>query len=139
MGGYCSNEILVNLIKYNLKKITTYLQPSNPSLAIREGAVLFGIEPSTINIRKAKYTIGKEVAAEWNDKVHSEKGKKFYSEYYKKFFCRGCFIKFIEVNQNLNYGEKISHIEYLDNWINQKKTDQSDIHNSCSCLRPSCP
>ena len=31
VGGYCSNEILVNLIKNNLKKITTYLQPSNPS------------------------------------------------------------------------------------------------------------
>ena len=55
VGGYCSNEILVNLIKNNLKKITTYLQPSNPSLAIMEGAVLFGIEPSTINIRKAIY------------------------------------------------------------------------------------
>ena len=31
VGGYCSNEIIVNLIKNNLKKITTYLQPSNPS------------------------------------------------------------------------------------------------------------
>ena len=55
VGGYCSNEILVNLIKHNLEKVNTYLQPSNPSLAIMEGAVIFGIEPSIINIRKAKF------------------------------------------------------------------------------------
>ena len=60
VGGYCSNEILLKLIKSGLNKITTFLKPSNPSLAIMEGAVLFGIEPSTINIRKSKYTIGQE-------------------------------------------------------------------------------
>jgi hydrogenase maturation factor HypF (carbamoyltransferase family) len=59
VGGYCSNEILTNLIKAGLNKVTTYLQPSNPILAIMEGAVLFGIQPSIINVRKAKYTIGK--------------------------------------------------------------------------------
>ena len=114
VGGYCSNEIIVNLIKNNLKKINMCLKPSNPSLAIMEGAVLFGIKPSIINIRKAKYTLGKSANLEWNDEIHSEKGKKFFSEYYKKFYCRDCFIKYIEINQNLNYGEKISHIEYLD-------------------------
>ena len=62
VGGYCSNEILLKLIKdYLSHKITTYLQPSNPSLAIMEGAVLFGIEPSIVNVRKAKYTIGKKI------------------------------------------------------------------------------
>ena len=30
VGGYCSNEILLKLIKSGLNKITTYLQPSNP-------------------------------------------------------------------------------------------------------------
>jgi len=46
VGGYCSNELLIGLIKNNLNNINTYLQPSNPILAIMEGAVLFGIEPS---------------------------------------------------------------------------------------------
>ena len=114
VGGYCSNEIIVNLIKNNLKKINMCLKPSNPSLAIMEGAVLFGIEPSMINIRKAKYTIGVDADKEWNDKIHSEKGKKFFSEYYKKFFCEDCFSKYIEINQNLNYGDKISKISHIE-------------------------
>jgi len=80
VGGYCSNEILVNLIKNNLKKVNVFLQPSNPSLAIMEGAVLFGIEPSTINMRKAKYTIGDDASLPWYHgmiKIIQEKEKNF--------------------------------------------------------------
>ena len=109
VGGYCANEILLKLIKNGLNKITTYLQPSNPSLAIMEGAVLFGIQPSTINVRKAKYTIGSDFSKEWNDKLHSEKGKKFFVEELGKWFCHDCFYKFIEINQSLKYGEEIYH------------------------------
>ena len=109
VGGYCYNEIVVNLIKNNLKKIKVCLQPSNPSLAIMEGAVLFGIEPSSISIRKAKYTIGKKSAIPWNDKKHSGKGEKFYVESMKAWFCKDCFEKFIEKDQNIKYEESISH------------------------------
>ena len=101
VGGYCSNEILVNLIKNNLKKVNVFLQPSNPSLSIMEGAVLFGIEPSTINMRKAKYTIGDEVNYPWDDKMHSGKGEKFFNEDMNEWYCKKCFCKFIEINQNL--------------------------------------
>ena len=110
VGGYCSNEIIVKLIKNGLNKITTYLQPSNPSLAIMEGAVLFGIQPSTINTRKAKYTIGKRINAIWNDKKHSGKGEKYFDKDIQKYFCKNCFDKFIEINQNLKYEQEFFHI-----------------------------
>ena len=119
VGGYCYNEILIKLIKNGLNKITTYLQPSNPSLAIMEGAVLFGIQPSTINIRKAKYTIGKKLNIEWNDEIHSVKGEKYFNEEKQKFYCRKCFQKFIEINQSLKYGEEISHLSSIT--YNKKK------------------
>ena len=109
VGGYCSNEILLQLIKKNLKKITTYLQPSEPHLAIMKGAVIFGIEPSNISIRKAKYTIGLEVEETWEDKRHSPKGKKFFNKDENSWFCSNCFLKFIEINQNLKYEEVVFH------------------------------
>ena len=115
VGGYCYNEILIQLIKNNLNKIKVYLQPSNPSLAIMEGAVLFGIEPSKINIRKAKYTIGKKVNMEWDNEIHSEKGKKYFDKDDKKWYCYDCFDKFIEINQNLKYGEEISSKSSISN------------------------
>ena len=121
VGGYCSNEILVNLIKNNLKKVKVFLQPSNPSLAIMEGAVLFGIEPSTINMRKAKYTIGDDASLPWDDKNHSGKGEKFFNEDMNKWYCKKCFIKYIEINQNLKYEETISKEYFI--FKNQKNVE----------------
>ena len=109
VGGYCSNEILIKLIKNGLKNITIYLQPSNPSLAIMDGAVLFGIDPSTINVRKAKYTIGEMVNEVWNEKIHSKKGKKYLNEEIQEYYCRDCFRKYIEINQSVNYEEEFSN------------------------------
>ena len=121
VGGYCSNEILVNLIKNNLKKVKVFLQPSNPSLAIMEGAVLFGIEPSTINMRKAKYTIGGDASSPWDEKKHSGKGEKFFDEDMKEWYCNNCFSKFIEINQNLKYEETISKEYFI--FKNQKNVE----------------
>ena len=112
VGGYCSNEILTSLIKNGLNKVTTYLQPSNPSLSIMEGAVLFGIEPSTINVRKAKYTIGRALNKVWEEEIHAEKGKKYKGEITGGWFCEDCFDKYITINQNLRYEEEISRSSY---------------------------
>ena len=112
VGGYCSNDILVQLIKNGLNKFTTYLVPSNPSLSIMEVAVLFGIEPSTISIRKAKYTIGKKINDFWDDKKRSEKGTKYFNKETQRWVSKDCFDKFIEINQNLQYEQEIIHSLY---------------------------
>ena len=112
VGGYCSNEILTELIKKGLDKVEIYLQPSNPSLAIMEGAVLFGIEPNTINVRKAKYTIGKASGLAWKEEIHAGKGKKYLGEITGNWYCENCFSKFITINQNLRYKEEICQITY---------------------------
>ena len=75
---------------------------------------MFGIEPSIINIRKARYTIGNEVNKPWNDKIHSGKGEKYFDKEFKKWYCKHCFDKYIEINQNLKYEEKISHKGYFN-------------------------
>ena len=65
-----------------------------------------------INIRKPKYTIGKRVGRPCDDKIHSGKGKKFYIEELKKWFCDNCFQKYIKINQNLKIDDVISHTAY---------------------------
>ena len=112
VGGYCYNKVLLELIKKGLKNNLTPLQPSRPCLSIMEGAVLFGIEPSTINIRKSKYTIGAGVNDFWDDKRHSEKGTKILDEELNKYRCKDCFDKFFEINQSINLDEKITKSYY---------------------------
>ena len=107
-GGYCSNEVLISSIKNNLRNdIQNFLQPSHPSLAIMEGAVLFGLNPNLINIRIAKYTIGMETRSVWDEKLHSGKGKKVYDDIENKWRCENCFSKFIEVGQKLKPNQDI--------------------------------
>ena len=130
VGGYCSNDILTELIKEGLNGITTFLQPSNPSLSIMEGAVLFGIEPSAINIRKAKYTIGKRINSPWDDEKHSIGGKKYFNEEKKKWYCKGCFDKFIEINQNLEYEQEISHISSIPITSKNKKVTNMEFYKT---------
>ena len=108
VGGYCYNEILIKLIKKGLSKISHFLQPSRPCLSIMEGAVLFGMEPSIINIRRAKYTIGKSIRDFWDEEKHSKKGTKVFCEDSNKWYCEDCFDKFIEINQNIKLNESIT-------------------------------
>ena len=115
VGGYCYNELLLELIKKRLNKNLIYLQPSRPCLAIMEGAVLFGKKPSIIDVRKAKYTIGISIKEEWDEKKHSEKGIKVYEKESDKYFCLDCFSKFIEINQNIKLNDKIKNIYNLGN------------------------
>ena len=72
-----------------------------------DGTVLFGLGPSIINIRIAKYTIGMETNGIWDDKKHSQKGKKVYDKINEIWRCEKCFEKFIEVNQRIKYDETL--------------------------------
>ena len=113
VGGYCNNEVILKLIKSRLNNIKIHLQPSNPSLAIMEGAVLFGIHPSTIDIRKAKYTLGEKMNDVWIEKIHAGRGEKYYNEDTKKWLCKDCFVKFITIGQDLKLGEKVNYSSYM--------------------------
>lgn len=107
VGGYCSNEVIISKIRNGLGEHFYYLQPSNPCLAIMEGAVLFGINPSIIGIRISKYTIGMQISAIWNEEKHSNLGEKFFSVEENVYRCNNCFYKFIEINQKLEYNKTI--------------------------------
>ena len=107
VGGYCSNEVIISKIKENLGEKYFYMQPSNPCLAIMEGAVLFGLNPSVIDIRIAKYTIGMDVKNEWSEELHSKNGTKVYDDVDKIWRCEHCFYKYVEVNQKLKYNESV--------------------------------
>ncbi len=105
VGGYCQNDLLISSIKKNLPKMIC-LKPSNPSIAVMQGAVIFGIRSDIINIRKAKYTIGVSTNEIWDEKKHKN-GDKYFDKDNNVWRCRNCFSKFIEKGQNIFFGEEI--------------------------------
>ena len=109
VGGYSSNEVLVSLIKKYLSNILYILRPTKPSLAIMEGAVIFGMNPYIIMERKAKYTIGTSFCDKWDESKHSKRGKKLYNSEAGIWECINCFSKFITINQDIKLNDVISN------------------------------
>lgn len=109
VGGYSSNEILLNSIKSNTNfKNVVYLFPSKPLYAVVEGAVLFGLEPDIVELRKAPYTIGFNADLKWDERIHGGKGEKIFNEALKIYQCKNAFDKFIEIGQDIYYGQCIT-------------------------------
>ena len=107
VGGYSSNEILIDEIKNNFNNIT-HLKPARPIIAIIKGAVLFGLKPEIVKIRKAPYTIGFNCDLNWDERIHAGKGRKIFNIFHKTYKCLNSFDKFIEVEQDIPEGLKIS-------------------------------
>ena len=74
-----------------------------------EGAVLFGLNPETINQRKARYTIGMSTRYIWDESIHSKEGKKVFDEVNNVWHCDNCFDIFFTINQNLKLGQEITN------------------------------
>ena len=107
VGGYSTNEILLNKIKNEFQNVV-HLRPLRPEVAVVKGAVLFGLNPDINKIRKAPYTIGFNCDHVWDDAIHSGIGQKYFDCYYNMFKCQNTFDKFIEVGQNICKGQKIT-------------------------------
>ena len=100
VGGYSSNEVLINYLKEKFPKLQ-HLKPSFPERAVVKGAVIFGISPYIINTRKSRFTIGFNCDDIWDEKIHGGKGEKYWDPIYQVFKCRNAFHAFIRKGQDL--------------------------------------
>lgn len=106
VGGYCSNEILLNILKSKFPKLI-HMKPSCPERAVVKGAVLFGIDPSIINSRKAMFTIGFNCDDNWDEKIHGGIGEKYYDSRYNIYKCKNSFHAFIRKGQDLSQNDYV--------------------------------
>lgn len=101
VGGYCANEVLIDLLKKNFPYLV-HLKPSCPERAVIQGAVIFGINPFVIGSRKAMYTIGFNCDDLWDEKIHgSVIENKYYDNNYHIHKCRNSFHTFIKKGDDL--------------------------------------
>ena len=106
VGGYCSNDVLINYLKDKFPNLV-HLKPSCPEKAIVIGAVLFGINPYYIDLRKAMYTIGFNCDDIWDEKIHGGIGEKYYDSRYNIYKCKNSFHTFIRIGDDLSQNQYI--------------------------------
>lgn len=100
VGGYSSNEVLISYIKNKFPQLS-HLKPSYPQKAVLNGAVLFGLYPEIIKVRKAPYTIGFNCDDFWDENIHGGFGQKYYDSKSNTFKCRNSLHPFIKKVQDI--------------------------------------
>ena len=100
VGGYCSNDVLINYFKKKFNKLV-HLKPSRPESAVVAGAVLFGLDPNIIITRKAKYSIGFNCDDVWDERIHGGIGEKYYDNNNNCYKCKNSFHSFIKKGQDI--------------------------------------
>ena len=113
VGGYCSNDILLNNIKEKFNLL--HLRPSRPEIAVVKGAVLFGLNPDKIKIRIFPYTLGFNSDDDWDESIHGGKGIKYLSQVTKRYACKNSFHTIIKLGEAISENHKITHNFYTLN------------------------
>ena len=112
VGGYCSNEIIINFLENKFKNLK-HLKPSCPERAVVKGAVLFGINPYLINLRKAPYTIGFNCDDNWDESIHGGKGEKYFDEKFNIYKCRNSFHVLVRKGEDLSSKDNLIEQSFM--------------------------
>ena len=134
VGAFSEDEIIISELKNQLSNINSYFHlTTKPGLSIMEGAVLFGLSPNNIRLRKAVYQ------CILNYKLKEKKIQLFGYNFLKnnKNKCHLIIIgqktelcEFYE-EKNTIQNDKITNIQLI---INEEITDLSFMFSDCSSL-----
>ena len=108
VGGFADSALLQSELKKEFSTKYRVMVPQSASIAVVQGAVLYGKQPLKISARIASVTYGAGCTRDFISGTHPE-SKKFYNdEGLAK--CRDLFCLFVTEGQELGVGQKVSHI-----------------------------
>lgn len=120
VGGFAESALLQACIEKALSGVQVVI-PNRPGVAVVNGAVLYGLSPSTIKERLAPTTIGIQMSDKWNESKHAGRLQVLNSEGVR--YCSECFSGFVK------RGDKISqdHMVTQTFWPLYKDSDNVKI------------
>ncbi|KAI5740813.1 hypothetical protein M8J76_007491 [Diaphorina citri] len=104
VGGFAESQLLQDEVKRHFSKTLKVIIPQDVSLSVLKGAVMFGLDPHIVSLRKATHTYGIGVFQPFQPGLHSE-DKLIISE--GKKWCADVLDEFIRIDQCLQIGESI--------------------------------
>jgi len=104
VGGFAESPILQYEIRRAFGSILKVIIPQDVSLTILKGAVLFGLDPTIVNVRRSRLTYGVSVLNRFVPDVHLNE-KKIVKENIE--WCADIFDKFVLVDQSISLGDTV--------------------------------
>ena len=106
VGGFADSALLQKEIKSAFSKSVRVLIPNHASIAVVQGAALFGKKPSRISERVVSTTYGAGCARNFIQGVHRE-DKKFVVDGIEK--CNDLFNLFVRENSSVRVGQRVTN------------------------------
>ena len=107
VGGFADSALLQKEIKSEFSRNFRVLIPNHAAIAVVQGAVMFGKNPSKITERVMRTTYGASCVRDFQPGVHREE-KKFIADGIEK--CDDLFSLFVKEHATVRIGEKITKI-----------------------------
>ncbi|XP_039282119.1 heat shock 70 kDa protein 12A isoform X2 [Nilaparvata lugens] len=104
VGGFAESQILQQSIRDNFAKRLKVIIPQGVALSVLRGAVLFGLNPTTVSVRQARHTYGIGVLRKFIDGVHPVE-KLVVKD--GQEWCVDVLDPLVEANQTLRVGEMV--------------------------------
>lgn len=105
VGGFSESQILQSAVRKAFESQVKVIIPQGVQLAILRGAVLFGLDPTVINIRRSRLTYGIGVL---NKFIHGKHPRSKYIVQDGLEWCADVFDKFVLVDQSLGLGDCVT-------------------------------
>ncbi|UJR22675.1 hypothetical protein I4U23_025712 [Adineta vaga] len=102
VGGFAESPILQYEIRRAFSSILKVIIPQDVSLTILKGAVLFGLDPTIVNVRRSRLTYGVSVLNRFVADYHQIE-KKIVKDNIE--WCADIFDKFVLVDQSIGLGD----------------------------------
>ena len=103
VGGFADSPLLQERIKKHFHKSFQIMVPQNASLAVVQGAVIFGQKPHVFESRIMTSTYGIRIHRLFLDGLHPDSKKEIINGIPR---CKDVFFKFVKVNEVVKVGER---------------------------------
>ncbi|ETE56963.1 Heat shock 70 kDa protein 12B, partial [Ophiophagus hannah] len=117
VGGFAESAILQHAIQSAFSSSCRVIIPQDVGLTILKGAVLFGLDPTIVRVRRSPLTYGVGVLNKFVEGKHP-KEKLLVKE--GKNWCTDIFEKFVSVDQSVALGEVVQR-SYCPARVGQRK------------------
>ncbi|CAF2048753.1 unnamed protein product [Rotaria magnacalcarata] len=104
VGGFAESPILQHEVRRAFSSILKVIIPQDVSLSILKGAVLFGLDPTIVNVRRSRLTYGVSVLNRFVPDYHLNE-KKIVKDNIE--WCADIFDKFVLVDQSIGLGDTV--------------------------------
>ncbi|KAM5192919.1 heat shock 70 kDa protein 12B [Mantella aurantiaca] len=117
VGGFAESPMLQHAVQTAFSEICRVIIPQDVGLTILKGAVLFGLDPTIVRVRRSPLTYGVGVLNKFVEEKHP-KEKLLVKD--GKNWCTDIFDKFVSVDQSVALGD-IVHRSYCPARSGQRK------------------